>query len=150
MNTIALQLQALTDQHLPWLRQIPEEKMMAQPAPGKWSKKEILGHLVDSAQSNIRRFITAQYEDMPYIVYNQDKWVKTTNYQQWATADIITLWYLLNKQVVAVLKNTPWEAAQRECRTQEVHTIEWLGLDYIKHLKHHLHQVLDLEPVAYP
>lgn len=150
MNTIAVQLKAVIDQHFPSLREIPDDQLIFKPLPEKWSKKEIIGHLVDSAQSNIRRFIAAQYEDSPYIVYNQDKWVSINNYQQWPSEDIIHLWYLLNKQVCAIWKNTPWELAQRECRTQELHTIEWLALDYIKHLRHHLHQVLDLEPVAYP
>ena len=49
------------------LEAIPEEEYLRKPHPEKWSKKEILGHLVDSAQNNIRRFVVAQYEDCPRI-----------------------------------------------------------------------------------
>ena len=150
MQTIASRLENIIDQQLPVLRQIPPGICASKPAPGKWSKKEILGHLIDSAQSNIRRFIMAQYEDTPYIVYAQDKWVQASGYQQWEDTDIIELWYLLNKQVCAILRNIPPALYQRSCRTQEVHTIEWLAGDYVKHLLHHLHVVLELEPVAYP
>jgi hypothetical protein len=106
--------------------------------------------MVDSAQNNIRRFIGAQYEEIPVIVYNQDKWVTIANYQDYNITDLINLWQLLNKHIGVILKNTSVEMAQRKCRTESLHTIEWLAQDYIKHLRHHMHQVLDLEPVAYP
>ena len=150
MHAIVNRIEKILYEHTPTLRNIPEEVFAAKPLPGKWSKKEILGHLIDSAQSNIRRFIVAQYEEMPVIVYNQDKWVAASAYQLWKTADIIDLWYLLNKQVCAVLEAIPPGQEQRMCQTQSQHTIAWLAEDYGKHLLHHLHVVLDLEPVNYP
>jgi hypothetical protein len=120
------------------------------PSPSKWSKKEIMGHLIDSAQNNIRRFIVAQYEDSPYIRYDQDQWVAISNYQQYSYQDLIDLWQLLNKHIVMILKNMTPEMAQRNCRTEDAHTVEFLATDYIRHLKHHLHQVLDMEPATYP
>lgn len=150
MQEIASQLESLIDEHTAALRNIPAAKMEHKPSPAKWSKKEIIGHMADSAQNNIRRFVVAQYEETPQILYNQDQWVAISNYQQYKTADLITLWQLLNKHIVVILKNTSPEMAQRTCQTQDLHTIEWLAEDYVKHLRHHLHQVLDLEPVAYP
>ena len=132
------------------LRNINEEKFSRKPSPVKWSKKEIIGHLIDSAQNNIRRFIVAQYEDTPTITYNQDTWVAINNYQHTDSSVVIELRYLVNKQIAGILQNTSAEAAQCTCKTGEVHTIEWLAEDYIKHLKHHMHQVLELEPIAYP
>jgi len=150
MQSIALQLESIIDQHLAALQSVTESEMIYKPSPSKWSKKEILGHMVDSAQNNIRRFVVAQYEENPKIVYNQDKWVTIANYQHYDSADLISLWYLLNKHIVVILKNLRPEMAQRKIQTDESHTIEWLAQDYIKHLLHHLHQVLELEPVAYP
>ena len=150
MQSIANELEQLLARHLTALQFLPENEMVHKPSPAKWSKKEILGHLIDSAQSNIRRFVVAQYEDIPVISYNQDKWVSIVNYQEWETMDLINLWYLLNKQVCAILKNTSGEMAERKCRTEELHTIQWLAMDYLKHLRHHIHQVLELETLAYP
>ena len=150
MQPIANQLRKIIDEHIATLRLIPEDRFSARPGPAKWSKKESMGHLVDSAQNNLRRFVTAQYEDTPYIVYQQDKWVEIINYQTWNSQQVVELWYLLNVQICAVLENTPAHMAARECRTQEVHSIEWLANDYVKHLLHHLHVVLELEDVAYP
>ncbi|MGQ0737763.1 MAG: DinB family protein [Bacteroidota bacterium] len=150
MKQTASQLEQLINQHLPALQKISEEGYSAKPAPHKWSKKEILGHLIDSAQTNIRRFVKAQYEENPFIKYNQDKWVAINNYQQWETKDIIDLWYLLNKQVCHILNATPEAMYQRTCQTEALHSLEWLAADYVKHLLHHLHVVLELEPAAYP
>src|ERR1041384_6361917 len=150
MKAISARLNKIVGDHLPSLRSVSIEKFHFKPSPARWSKKEILGHLVDSAQNNIRRFVVAQYDERPKIVYNQDKWVAIVNYQHYNLPDLISLWYLLNKHICQVLKSMPLEMAKRQSETEELHTLEWLAQDYIKHLLHHLHQVLDLEPVPYP
>jgi UTP-glucose-1-phosphate uridylyltransferase len=149
METIAKHLDAHISQYLPDLRSIDENLLSNKPSPSKWSKKEIIGHLIDSAECNIRRFAVSQYEDSPTINYKQNEWVSINNYQQWKSNELIDLWYLLNRQICEILKNTSSEKAQRICITQELHTIEWLAQDYIKHLKHHMHQVLDRDPFPY-
>jgi hypothetical protein len=134
------------------LGSIPEEVYLHQPGPGKWSKKETLGHLVDSAQNNIRRFIVAQYEDTPFIVYNQDQWVALSDYQHYPSRDLVNLWILLNRHLGHVLAAVSSQGAARKCATSnhEPYTLEWLAADYCNHLLHHLHQILDLDPIAYP
>jgi hypothetical protein len=148
--TTAAELEILIDEYLVKLNAVSKEEFSFKPSPAKWSNKEIVGHLIDSAQNNIRRFIVAQYEDTPKIIYDQEKWVVINNYQNMEAADVIQLWYFLNKQIVSILKNTSAENAQRTSSSEDVHTIEWLATDYIKHLEHHMHVALKLEPVAYP
>jgi len=150
VKEITSKLYKIIDDHLPALRSVSHEKFHFKPSPTRWSKKEILGHLVDSAQNNIRRFIVAQYDERPKIVYDQDKWVAVTNYQQYELTDLIDLWYRLNKHICHVLTFMPEETNKRQVETEQFHDLRWLADDYIKHLLHHLHQVLDLEPVAYP
>jgi len=150
MNSIATELEMLIDKYLSLLHSVSEDDFTAKPLPTKWSKKELIGHLIDSAQNNIRRFIVAQYEETPVIVYKQDNWVSINNYQSYSLKDLIQLWYLLNKQICSILSNTSGDAFQRTCQTESLHTIEWLVTDYLKHMKHHLHQALNLTPVAYP
>ena len=150
MEEIILELSSVIERHISALRSLSAEEFNFKKSPTKWSKKEILGHLVDSAQNNIRRFIVAQYEDTPKITYNQDSWVSLTGYQQYNLPDLIQLWLLLNKHICQILKNISPEASQRQSETSELHTIKWLADDYLRHLKHHLYQILDLAPVAYP
>jgi hypothetical protein len=125
---------------------LPEEELSFKPAAGKWSKKEIIGHLIDSAQNNIRRFITAQYQTNPHIVYNQNEWVAVQNYQQYDSTALITLWQLLNKHIIIILQNMPAEKYQQQCNTgkdkEELHTVEFLATDYIAHHLHHLKQIV--------
>jgi hypothetical protein len=151
LQTITDHLEKILKDYSGRIAAIPEETYLYKPQPEKWSKKEILGHLVDSAQNNIRRFVVAQYENVPTIVYNQDKWVAIAGYQHYPTQDLAALWTLLNRHIVRVLANTSEEAAQRKSDTcgPETYTIEWLAADYCHHLLHHLHQLLDLDPIAY-
>ncbi|SRR5579871_184353 len=151
MKQITQQLSQIISDYAEKLMGISENDLAAKPDPLKWSRKEILGHLIDSAQSNIRRFVVAQYEEAPFIIYNQDKWVAISDYQNYPTTDLISLWILLNKHICIILGNTSEESLLRMCKTNKdiPHTIKWLAEDYIRHLLHHLHQVCNLEPVPY-
>ena len=148
-NTIQ-QLEHIIASYTSQLREISEAVIAAKPAPGKWSGKELIGHMIDSAQNNIRRFVVVQYDEKPKIVYAQDSWVVVADYQHYAVNDLIDLWALLNKHIVILLKNMPATMAEKEVMTEQLHTVAWLAEDYNKHLLHHLHQVLMLEEVAYP
>lgn len=126
---------------------IPEKEFSWKPSPERWSKKEVLGHLIDSAQNNLRRFICGQYEAAPQkIVYNQNDWVAMNAYQQSDSQEIILLWALLNKRIASILQQMPTSAYHKLSDTgrnaMETHTLEFLAEDYVKHLKHHLNQIL--------
>jgi len=152
MEPTILHLEKIISNYTRRLEAVSEENYAMKPKAEKWSKKEILGHIIDSAQNNIRRFLVAQYEDTPVILYNQDKWVELTNYQHYPTRDLLTLWILLNRHICRVLRRLPRSAATRKCfmGNSQPHTLEWVAADYCNHLLHHLHQILDLEPIAYP
>lgn len=115
------------------------------PGPAKWSKKEIIGHLVDSAQINLQRFIRCTYEEKFKLVYEQVEWVEANRYQEAALSELLSLWELLNRQILRVLQNYPSNRLQAECDTSKItkglHTVEWLAQDYVVHLKHHLGQI---------
>lgn len=144
MNEISDQLREIIGVYSMKLAAIPLADFEYKPFPNKWSRKEILGHLIDSAQTNIRRFVVSQYETTPMIQYNQDKWVSIGSYQEYNSTDLIQLWALLNKHICVVLKHITPEMAMRNCRTSpdEEHNIEWIAKDYVRHLMHHLNQIL--------
>jgi DinB superfamily len=152
MEKIAEELKRIVADYGGKLSDIPIDAYASIPSPKKWSKKQILGHLIDSAQTNTRRFIIAQYEDSPEIIYNQEKWVELSRYQEQDIDELIALWVLVNNHICFVLSAMDQSASERICKTnnQTPHDLQWLAQDYIKHLLHHLHQILDLTPVAYP
>jgi hypothetical protein len=110
----------------------------------KWSKKEILGHLIDSATNNHQRFVRCQFENIPKIVYDQNNWNKFNFYQQIDKNQIILFWTIYNKQLVQLINNIPNENLVKECKTgdDKNYTIEYLIIDYVEHLEYHLQQII--------
>lgn len=118
------------------------------PSPEKWSKKEILGHLTDSAQINLERFVRCTYEENFKLVYWQNEWVSAKHYQETDAKEILDLWILLNRQIVRVLANYPADRLQAKCDTSrndiELNTVAFLAADYVRHMQHHLKQITAL------
>ena len=138
-------LSEILNEYSPKLRVIGEEEFSRKPSPSKWSKKEILGHLIDSAANNHQRFIRTQYEDIPSIKYDQDKWVALNNWQQWSIEMIIEFWIIYNRRIIEVVKNIPTDKLSLLCNTgKENFTLEYLIDDYVKHMEHHLRQIFDI------
>jgi hypothetical protein len=132
-----------------WIGFIPEEfnrmtekELNHRPMPHKWSKKEILGHLCDSALNNMNRFIKIQYEEQPYVIqsYNQDQWVLVQNYQERPMDEIVNLFCTLNKQIVHIITNTPNDKLSNLCDigNNQQKSLEWLINDYLEHMEHHI------------
>jgi hypothetical protein len=143
MKNIARELDQLIDEFAAKFDLISADDFSIKPLPKKWSKKEVIGHLIDSAQNNLRRFICGQYETIPpKIVYNQDFWVAANGYQSMPKDDIILLWKLINKRIVTVLDTMPEQTYNKQAETNELHSLEWLAADYVKHMKHHLNQLI--------
>lgn len=117
-------------------------------AAEKWSRKEILGHLIDSAINNLKRFTDAQFADGPYQVqpYNQNQLVIVNQYQQLPLEHLVTLWQSLNTQIIYAAEAIPVETLAQPIRlvtTDDTgHTLAWLIEDYVLHLEHHLKTLL--------
>lgn len=88
-------LQYLCDTIPPLLLKIPEGDFTNKPQAGKWSKKEILGHLIDSATNNHQRFIRAQFENVPVISYDQNNWNACSRYNQVDSKQLVSFWAVL-------------------------------------------------------
>ena len=131
-------------QSLPGLfAQFSEEELCRSPEPGKWSKKQILGHLIDSATNNHQRLIRGQFEDDPLIFYDQDKWNEYSYHDKIPSSQLISFWYFYNKHLAALAKEIPREHWKRPCRMGGTVTVslEFVFDDYVKHLEHHLKQI---------
>lgn len=126
------------------LAQISEEKISEKPSPNKWSKKEIIGHLIDSATNNHHRFIRGQFEDIPEIRYDQNEWNKYSFYQQIDSKQIILFWTIYNKQLIEIIKRIQLDNLKKKIKVGDnLLTIEFLFNDYVEHMEHHLKQVVE-------
>lgn len=126
------------------LSEISEENFSVKPLPTKWSKKEIIGHLIDSATNNHQRFVRGQFENIPEIRYDQNKWNEYGFYQHIDSKQIISFWTIYNKQLIEIIKRIPTENLKRQIKVGEnLLTIEFLIADYVEHLEHHLKHITD-------
>lgn len=126
-------------------RKLTEADLLERPAPGKWSRQEILGHLVDSALNNLKRFTEIQFLPQPYQVvrYSQDDLVQVNRYQHLPLEHLLDLWQSLNRQIVLVTDQLEPALLKYVVITPgaDVRNLEWLINDYVVHLEHHLNQV---------
>ncbi len=142
---VAKEIERTVEIHAQAITVLSEEVFSFKVAPGKWSPREIIGHLTDSAQNNIQRFVRAQYEDTPRIVYAQDEWVRLQGYQHCDKEELIRLWVSINRHLCRILVNMDPSSYERKCdtgnTTPELHTLSFLAEDYLNHLVHHLDQM---------
>ena len=134
------------------------------PAPDKWSAKEIIGHLIDSANNNHRRFVKAQYQgNLIFNGYDQDDWVREQNYQEANWEDLLNMWKTYNLFICRVIDNISdeklnakttehnyfeigWGTRNPGCSLKkgEASDLSFLIEDYIGHMQHHLQQITTL------
>ena len=138
------------------LLHVSNEAAATKPAPGKWSPKEIVGHLIDSAVNNQARFVRAQMQDdLIFQGYDQDEWVRVQRYQDRSWPELVHAWRTYNQQVAAIMRATPARELDRVRPRHNLHeigfnplppdepaTLAVLMSDYVAHLEHHLRQML--------
>ncbi len=140
----------------PLLKNIGDDLSRQPRSPGKWSPREVIGHLIDSASNNHQRFIRALFQDdLVFPGYDQDAWVTVQSYRDAPWDDLIELWRLFNLHIARVMEATPeqqlrkprarhnldvlaWKTIPRE----KPATLDYFMADYVGHLKHHLNQVV--------
>jgi hypothetical protein len=127
-------------------KSLSEEQWSARHMPGKWSKKEVLGHLIDSAANNHIRFIKAQLTKTIFIgpSYEQEFFVASQQCQERNTADLIELWLAYNKHIAHVIRYIDPSKLDVGCKIGEAEPVSLLYVveDYIEHMKHHLAQIV--------
>lgn len=141
LNEFEILLEKLN--HFASAHEIPEFDVKI--SVNKWSKKEILGHLIDSAINNIQRFTEIQFSESLYIVrdYNQNELVKVNDYQNIDNQDLFDLCISLNKQILQLIKKLNKESLKHQLifSNGKKADLEFLINDYIKHFQHHLKQI---------
>jgi hypothetical protein len=140
----------------PVLLTFDEAATIRRPAPGKWSPREIIGHLIDSASNNHQRFVRMRDRaDLVVESYEQDDWVAAQRYQEAPWTELVVLWMTFNRHLARLMAATPAAARDRVRRSHNLHlrayrpvpadravTLDYFMNDYVDHLEHHLRQVL--------
>ena len=152
----ASRLRDVVDAAEPQLLAIGDDTSARRPAPGKWSPREIIGHLIDSAGNNHGRFVRAGLGgDLVFEGYAQDGWVELQRYNDSPWRELVRLWAGYNRQLARTMAGIPEAVRMREHSRHNLHevawsprspdepaTLDWFMKDYVGHLEHHVRQVL--------
>lgn len=146
MRNLSKLLIEVINSTVPALSEISNETAEIKPDAKKWSKKEILGHLIDSASNNHQRFVrAAQNEALNFPPYNQNQWVDVQQYNRINWHDLVELYAKLNLHIAHVLNIIPESAGGNLCNIGKENpvTMKLIAADYIRHMKHHLEKIFE-------
>jgi hypothetical protein len=144
VKTVGLELSRLVDAAQPSLLQIGEADSGAPLRPGGWSRKQVIGHLIDSASNNHQRFVRAAIQgSLDFPGYDQEGCVRVQAVQEMPWPALVALWAGYNRYLAHILAHLPEDSLQASCRIggNPPVTLQFLAEDYLAHLIHHLEQV---------
>ena len=144
MTQISAELMRIVDSAEANLRQVSEEDSRKPIIDGGWSRKQIIGHLVDSASNNHQRFVRAALQDsLDFPEYDQDGFVRVQFVQEAHWPTLVALWANYNRYLAHVISHLPASKLKVPCHigSKEPSTLRFLVEDYMHHLIHHLGQV---------
>ena len=124
---------------------ISEQEAAAKPSEDEWSKKQIIGHLIDSAANNHQRFVRAVYNAADtFPTYEQMKWVEIQQYNQIPWTTLTNFWVAYNQHLSHVIDCIPEAAASAPCNIgkSEPASLHYIVVDYLRHLRHHLKDIV--------
>lgn len=146
MTEMINKLEQLLKDGTEYISKFSEAELTFKPTPEKWSKKEILGHLIDSGINNLQRFTEIQFENKPYKMrkYNQDELVKANQYQKANTEEILEFWISINNRIFNIINQLTEKKLNYtiELENNTISDLRFLINDYIDHMEHHLHQII--------
>jgi hypothetical protein len=152
---IAARLHAAVDEGERLFAPIDETGSARRADAGGWCAREVVGHLIDSACNNHRRFVVGQ--SSPSLVfdgYDGDEWVRLQHYAQVPWRDLVQLWTAYNRHLERVIASAGDDVVARpklphnydqilgeQYAPDQPQTLGALMLDYIEHMRHHFEQV---------
>lgn len=144
-SEVATNLGGTVAQAKPLLQKLNNADTSLRPATGKWSKKEILGHLLDSASNNHQRFVRATLQgELTFPGYDQAPLVELQQFAEMDWGFLVDFWAAYNRFLAHVINCLPAKAAEITCNigNNPPAPLGWVAQDYVEHLKHHLNQIV--------
>lgn len=125
-------------------KSLPEEITKIRLSDDRWSLREIVGHLIDSASNNHQRFIRMQLErECSFPDYNKDEWLQTSFYNGIDFKELLRMLKSYNQLIAHLIAqvsemtfdhiwNKPWDQKEPEI------TLKDLIEHYIHHFQLHI------------
>ncbi len=144
MKDASTQIRSTIETFEPKLSRMNQNDVEIKSSTTAWSKKEILGHLIDSAANNHQRFVRAAYGAADqFPIYDQNEWVRIQQYNGMPWDALVTLWAAYNHHLCRVCQCLPDQAASAPCNIGKAEpvTLDFIVKDYLRHLRHHLDKI---------
>lgn len=144
MKNLSAELVGIVEAAEANLRNVTEAESQAPILSGGWSRKQLLGHLIDSASNNHQRFVRAALQDsLEFPAYDQDGWQSVQAAQDVPWQTLLALWANYNRYLAHIITQLPTAKLDVPCRigSSQPVTLRFLAVDYLSHLVHHLEQI---------
>jgi hypothetical protein len=137
------------------LLKLSDDQSQERRSNDSWTRKQILGHLIDSAANNHQRFVRAQFtNELAFPGYDGDQWVDVQRYNDADWSQLVQLWKLYNLHLIRLVSYIPNnvlelqrskhnldEIAFKTVDQKDPVTLDYFIRDYVDHLRHHLDQI---------
>jgi hypothetical protein len=143
-KALSNRLLTLIDAAGPIFAQVDEHQSSQPLLAGGWSRKQLLGHLIDSASNNHQRFVRASLQpSLNFPGYDQNGNVRAQHFQSASWKVLVSLWHSYNQFLAHVIAHLPESKLDTACRigAENPVTLKFLATDYVDHLSHHLEQM---------
>jgi hypothetical protein len=146
MDTVALSAEMLrvVNSAEEILRRVNAEESKVPVLGGGWSRRQVMGHLIDSASNNHQRFVRASLADSLELPgYDQNGWARVQAAEEADWPLLVSLWANYNRYLAHVIAHLPPAKLEVPCRIgdDEPVTLKFLAEDYLRHMVHHLGQI---------
>jgi hypothetical protein len=144
MTGLSEKLLLMVDAAEPKLRKISETESAQIILAGGWSRKQVIGHLIDSASNNHQRFVRAALQpSLEFPGYDQSGSVRVQAVQDADWQLLVAMWAAYNRYLAHVIARLPVSKLGTVCRigSGDPVTLDFLATDYLTHLAHHLSQL---------
>lgn len=141
MHEIADTLTAIVAHVQTQLQGLRDDETSTPLKPDGWSRKQVMGHLIDSASNNHQRFVRLLLQDfVEFPGYEQAKWVDAQMYHQRPWSELLWFWAAYNEHIAHIIVTAPRAALSHRCRIGDAEpvTLQFLMRDYVRHLEHHI------------
>lgn len=151
MLNVANELREVVEAARPMLDTVNDAEASLPRAADKWTRKEVLGHLIDSACNNQQKFVrTMASGHLDFPGYQQAHWVGSQKYNAADWGRLIAFWHAYNLHLAHIIEHVEPQLLANSITIDDhgTFTLEFIMTDYIEHMKHHLLQILPDAPFA--